>query len=354
MSKMFFEVKKYIPEKHMFDIMEYLKEKKVSFNFNTFKSTKTLKLKIYTQEIKLSLISGAHQKNENIFLGCNENLYGGKNESKNIKISLRNDKYQAKIYEYDDGYSKSISFVKINSIFNDNNDDFNEDDICGVILIDKDNNADINSIVNYKDCIKCFDNKTFKIGEVLIQIMIGVCVYKNVNKIELKDNSYLECGNEKIPLIYLRTITHGKPYYTKFNFLPVNHNEKNEDEYYNNEIKIYNDNIEIFKTNPKINKKKLIKILNYKKFDDVKDKNIIDYINNEIIPNLKDENISIRNFVNNLIKNKKKISCYLLKNILMNLYYKGGYNEYKYKKFVFILDKKYKDIIKTHIQIKNL
>ena len=315
----------------MFDIMEYFKEKKVSFNFNNFKSSKTLKLKIY-----------------------NENLYGGKNESKNINISLRNDKYQAKIYEYNDGYSNSISFVKINSIFNNDNDDFNENDICGVILIDKNNNADINSIVNYQDCIKCFANKTFKIGEVLIQIMIGICVYKNVNKIELIDNSYLECGNEKIPLIYLRTITHGKPYYTKFNFYPINHNKKNENEYYKNEIQIYYDNIEIFKTNPKINKKKLIKILNYKKFDDVKDKNMIDYINNDIILKLKDENISISNFVSNLIKKKKKITCHLLKNILMPLYYKGEYNEYKYKKFEFILDKEYKDIVKTHIQIKYL
>ena len=38
----------------------------------------------------------------------------------------------------------------------------------------------------------------------------------------------------------------------------------------------------------------------------------------------------------------------------MSLYYKGEYNEYKYKNFEFILDKKYKDIVKTHIQIKNL
>jgi hypothetical protein len=147
MSKMYFEVKKYISEKHMFDVMEYFKEKKVSFNLNTFKSAKTLKLKIY---------------NKNLY--DNVDLQGGKNESKNIKISLRNDNYQAKIYEYSDGYFKSISFVKINSIYNDDNDDFNEDDICGVILIDKNNNADINSIVNYQDCIKCFDNKTFKVG----------------------------------------------------------------------------------------------------------------------------------------------------------------------------------------------
>jgi hypothetical protein len=184
--------------------------------------------------------------------------------------------------------------------------------------------------------------------------MIGICVYKNVNKIELKDNSYLECGNEKIPLIYLRTITHGRPYYTKFDFLPVNHNKKNEDKYHKNEIQIYYDNIKLFKTDPKINVDKLIKILNYKKFDNVKDKNMIDYINNDILHNLKDENISIRNFVGNLIKNKKKMSCYLLKHILMILYDKCGYVDYKYKTFEFILDKKHKDIIKTHIQIKNL
>ena len=89
MSKMFFEVKKYIPEKHMFDIMEYLKEKKVSFNFNTFKSTKTLKLKIYTQENKLSLISGAHQKNT-IFLGCDSNEIKEKKVIKKIRIKKSN------------------------------------------------------------------------------------------------------------------------------------------------------------------------------------------------------------------------------------------------------------------------
>ena len=219
-------------------------------------------------------------------------------------------------------------------------------------MIDKENNADINSISNYEDCIKCFENKSIKIGEILIQIMIGLCVYKNVNKIELIDNSYILCGNEKLPLIYLRTITHGKPYYTKFNFVPINHNEKGENDYYKNELEIYNDNKKIYNTNPKINKKKLIKILNYKKFDEIKDKKMIDNIN-EIIKKQKDE-ISISNFVKELIKekNKNKIICYLLKNILMNLYNKSGYNEYKYKKFEFILDTHYKNIIKT--QYKNI
>lgn len=139
----------------------------------------------------------------------------------------------------------------------------------------------------------------------MIQIMISICVYKNVNKIQLTDNSYLECENEKIPLIYLRTMTNGKPYYSKFNFYPINHNDKGENEYYKNEYQIYKDNIDIYNTMPMIKKNKLVKILNYKKFNEIKDKNMIEYINS--ITNLfKDENILISKFVGNLIKNKKK------------------------------------------------
>jgi len=76
--------------------------------------------------------------------------------------------------------------------------------------------------------------------------MICICVHKNVNKIQLTDNSYLECGNDKIPLILLRTITHGKPYYTKFDLYPINHNNKGENDYKKNELQIYNDNLNIF------------------------------------------------------------------------------------------------------------
>ena len=331
---MFFEVKKYIQEKHIFDTINFFKAHKINFNLKNFKSYKILKLKIH-----------------------NEPLYGGNDDSKKIKINLRNNKYEARIYKYDDGYLNTINFVKIHSIFNNNIDDFDENDNCGILIIDKENNAVIQSINNYTDCIKCFNNKSLKIGEILLQIMIGICVYKNVNKIQLTDNSYLECGNEKIPLIYLRTLTKGEPYYIKFNFLPINHNKKGdrvENEYYKNELQIYKDNIDIFNKNPTIKKNKLIKILNYKKFDEIKDKNMIEYINNILIPSFNDESILISKFVGDLIKDKKKISCHLLNYILMNLYDKCGYNRYKYKYFEFILDKKYKDIVKTHIQIKNM
>jgi len=41
---------------------------------------------------------------------------------------------------------------------------FLEDEHCGFI--------------NYTDCIGTFDSKTFKIGEVKVQIMIRDCLYK--------------------------------------------------------------------------------------------------------------------------------------------------------------------------------
>lgn len=338
MSKMYFEVKKYIPERHMFDIMEYLKEKKVSFNYNTFKSSKTLKLQIYD--------GNSHG-----------NLCGGKDESKNIEINIKNTNYQAKIYEYLDGDTKTISFVKINSIFNIKNDDYNENDICGVILIDENNNADINSIVNYQDCIKCSDNKKFRIGEILFRIMICICVHKQIKKIHLTDNSYLNCVNDKIPLIYLRTITKGKPLYTKFGFYPIDHNSNDENEYYENELQIYKDNVDTFNTDPTIKKNKLMRILNYQKFDKIKDKKIIDYLNIILIPyidGLKSDNIPVKDLVLFIIEDKKKIACLLLMNILMPLYLKCGYKKYKYKHFEFIVDKKFSDEIKKHIKIKNL
>ena len=37
MSKMFFEVKKYIPEKHIFDIINFFKENKVNLRWYTNK-----------------------------------------------------------------------------------------------------------------------------------------------------------------------------------------------------------------------------------------------------------------------------------------------------------------------------
>lgn len=305
MSKMFFEIKKYIPEKHIFDAMNFFKENKVNFNFNNFKSSKTLKLNIYNTYLF-----------DSSSIDMIVPMQGGGDNSKNIEIKMKNSKYQTKFYEYDDGYLKTINFVKINSIFNKTKNDFNENDFCGIIIIDKENNdAVIQSINSYDDCIKCFENKSIKIGEILFRIMICICVYKKINKINLIDNSYLDCGNDKIPLIYLRTITKGKPYYAKYGFYPINHNKDEENDYYENELQIYKDNIDTFNTNPTIKKNKLIKILNYQKFDEIKDKKMIDYLNNILIPYIdssKSNDIPIKDFVSFIIKEKKKNTLFIV------------------------------------------
>lgn len=347
-SKTFLELKKYIPERHMFYMMNFFKEQKVGLNHNTFKVCKTLKLKLYnnkSNDIQTSLGGGKN----NDFIG---------DDTKKIKINLQNEDYEARIYEYNDGYLKTINFIKIHSVFDSDCNDFNSDEFCGVIIIGKNENninaATIQSINNYDDCIKCFDNVKFKIGEILMKIIICVCAYKNVKKIQLIDNSYLECGIDKIPLILLRTITHGKPYYTKYGFMPINHNKKNNNIYNENELLIYNNNYDNYKKNPMIKKRDLIQILNYKKFNQKTDKEMFNYINNIIIPSLKSVKISIKDFVKKILEDKKKISCELLFHIIPNIYFKCGYDKYYYKYFEQIFSDKNIEAIKKNIKIKNL
>lgn len=84
---------------------------------------------------------------------------------------------------------------------------------------------------------------------------------------------------------------------------------------------------------------------------------MIDYLNNILIPyidSLKTNDIPIKDLVAFMIKDKKKIPCLLLMNIILTLYYKCGYKQYKYRHFEFIVEKKFADEIKTHIKIKNL
>lgn len=349
-GKMFLELGKYVPKRHIFDIMNYFKEHKVSFNHNTYKVCRKLKLNLKAQEIKQ----------------CCSGIGGGKDDryekigddSKKIKINLQNKDFEAKIYEYNDGYLKTINFVKIHGVYNNGNENFNEDEFCGIIIISKDdennNIATIQSINNYNDCIKCFNNLKFKIGDILMKIIICVCAHKDVKKFQLTDNSYLECGMDKIPLIFLRTITHGKPYYSKYGFMPINHNKKNKNNYYDNELLIYNNNYANYKKNPTIKKSDLIQILNYKKFDPKKDEKMINYINNVLIPSLDGENIYIKDFVNKILESNNKISCELLFCIIQNIYFKSGYNEYKYKYFEYILSDKNIEAIKKKIKIRKL
>jgi hypothetical protein len=294
---------------------------------------------------------------------------------------LDKNKYQVRIYKHtqeDDPDYKTINFIKIKSIL-EKNGEFNNGDHCAILIIDTKNKiANIQSVNNYKDSIKCYyeKDKTYKIGDILIQVMIYISLNKHMKTINLHDNSNYKCNKFNIPLINLRTITHGKPLYSKFGFYPINHNKENDTYYYKNEFKIYEDNKKIFISNPKMSKKELIDIIFLTKYDKIKDINMLEYINNIIIPRLKEKNNLISDFINNIINDssqnktntsnelentKKDIkkydyeSCKLLKNILMIIYNKCGYYDYIEKTFVLNLENKNTiQHYKNKLKLKNI
>lgn len=128
--------------------------------------------------------------------------------------------------------------------------------------------SNILSINNYKDCVRCYyeKNKTYKISRILIQVMIQMSINKGMKKINLHDNSNYESNGFNIPLINLRTMTHRKLLYSKYGFVPFNHNKKEDNKYYRDELHIYLDNKKLFRTNPKITKKELISIIYIAKY----------------------------------------------------------------------------------------
>ena len=173
-------------------------------------------------------------KNKKIPLKHKNNLYGGNLSGKN-DFTLTS-KYSVLIDEYNDTLDdnkKYINFIKLNAT-KDERGDYKEDDHCAVLIIDTiKNKATIQSLNNYKDCLKCkIGNEDFKIGDILMHIILSLCKKENIKKIILTDTSYFLCGNDKITLMYLRTLTKGEPYYCKFGFTPK----------YEDDIKVWNYN----------------------------------------------------------------------------------------------------------------
>ena len=297
-------LQKYIPEKQFFDTVEFFKDQKINYLY--FIKSKILPLELI---------------NDNLI---NSNLEGGKKYDLELKIN--NQKYQVHIDQYSDTLDKNvkiINFIKFNAEL-DERGEYKEDDHCGILIFDKQQEtATIQSINNYTECIKCIESaKPFKVGDVLMQIMMIVSLRKNIKKIFLTDNSYLMCANSKIALIHLRTITQGMPFYTKYGFIPT----------YEDEYKIFRDNKKIFQKKPSLTKEEIINLLYYRKFDEKRNKNIIDYINNILIPRLKKNNL-VSEFINNIINDRKKEGCTILNNIYMKIYDKIGYTVYDNRHF---------------------
>lgn len=95
-------------------------------------------------------------------------------------------------------------------------------DNCIFIIIDE-NIAYIEGITSNK-YTKCFDTPELNNGKSLMEITIKMLKkYKDklkINKIQLKDNSFIQCDSTKICLADLSFLQYNETFYGKFGFIP--------------------------------------------------------------------------------------------------------------------------------------
>jgi hypothetical protein len=267
-----------------------------------------------------------NKKSNNKLILSNQKQKGGKIK----EITIDNTTYTYDI-EYGESIDQNFSnyevqFVTIN--------DYKTK--CAVILINKNTKeANIQSVANYNDCIICSDDKIkYKVGDILMQIMLYQCKKFNIKKVSLEDNSKKYFTGASIELIYFRTMTQGLPYYVKFGFkslysqLIIRSNNYN----FKTDPKLLKDTIiDLFKNTVDISKNKtLYKIFTktLEKFnDEISIKKYLNYLFNlaEIeekqISKLREENI--KNIENdfNIMNNYAFIITYLLKSVYIKANY---------------------------------
>jgi len=249
-------------------------------------------------------------KKENIIIANNEYYY---NVETAIPINISNANYE-------------LSLITLNDTANS----------CAIILFDKNSKeARIQSLSNYSSCIICSNPKIkYKVGDILMQIILYICKIIKVKKISLKDNSIKQFTGYSIRLLYFRTITKGEPYYCKFGFKNAS-----------TPITIRN-NKEVWKTNPLISKKDIMLILN-EYLDIANNKKLYDTVNKSF-EKFNNDNISASEYCNLLYElteneekqidilrnqyikkgkefNKINIHAWLILLILKDLYIKLGY-----------------------------
>ena len=198
----------------------------------------------------------------------------------------------------------------------------------------------IEGIFNGEDCIKCVDKKhKYKVGNILMQIIIELVKsskeFSHITEIELSDTSIKKYNGFGLQLKYLRTITHGEPYYAKYGFRPNS-------EY---DIDIFRFNRSNYRLNKIILNKELFKIITDAKLDkqtnEVYKKYLYNYIksNNEIDPKIYlTELINLINY-KNITENEKKYIWNFVYSIYQNLYDKLGYKNYRDKIWILQIKK---------------
>ena len=224
-------------------------------------------------------------------------------------------------------------------------DDINE---CACLTFgnkkSKNNVLRIDGIKTFDECILCKDDKNvFKTGDILMQIIIELVKnnpeFSHINKIELADSSQKKCYDKGLKLIYLRTMTHGIPYYAKFGFRPTIKTDYDT---------IYRHNKENFKLNKTISQKDLLDIIEtskknlnpeaflaYKKYIE---KHILQNANidpikiiTQTIKIVDDSTSKNKNKNVKIIENKKELSglCEFISRIYIKLYHFLGYKDYE-------------------------
>lgn len=212
-----------------------------------------------------------------------------------------------------------------------------------------DNIMRIDGLKSFDNCVRCIDPKhKFKSGDILMQIILELVKnnkeFTHIKKIELSDNSMKQCYDINLKLVYLRTMTHGSPYYSKFNFRPMT----------NKDYQVFNYNRNIFKLNKTITKKELLKIIKDNKIDmsDITYSQYLKYVKPYILNN---DNINPKTFFIDLIKliddyiknnnnnnnNKKVLSgiCDFISKIYIDVFTFLGYKNYKENLWVLYIDK---------------
>jgi len=201
----------------------------------------------------------------------------------------------------------------------------------------------IDGIKSFDDFILCKDDKyKFKSGDILMQIILELVKndhhFSHIDKIELADASQKKCYDIGLKLIYLRTMTHGIPYYAKFGFRPLLKRDYED-------VFVYNRNN--FKLNKTIAKNKLLNIIKKNKIDMSEsvyriykkyiEKNILnneninfDELMKQIIKTV-DNSIFDKNKNIKIIKDKVELNglCEFISKIYIDVYQELGYKNYK-------------------------
>lgn len=262
-----------------------------------------------------------------------------------------------KTYEYHlstiepvDNNHKMMHFINLNEDFDSRKQSshFCGQEDCLFLIYDTvesgKNTLIIQGITNRDDCIKCKDDcikckdesHVYKTGDILMQILFKLInkssKFSHIKVIKLSDISKKMCYNVGIELKYLRTITHGIPYYAKYGFRPATKYDQD----------VFKHNRNLFDKNKFVDSSVVLKLIEDNKnkfginiYNDVYKKYFYTYL-------LQHENINTVDFITNIIsltelkditKKEKKGICKFLHSIYKDLYKIIGYREYNEDKW---------------------